>query len=86
VGINKQGGIDYNTNEQNEKAKEADLLTLPEEVEGTNCSNCKYITILDAKAGKGHCNHPKVRLNVTKRMCCALWDNKDSIRSFKKGN
>ncbi len=82
--MNRKGGVDYTDNASNKRAKEADLVTLPKEVEGTNCANCRFVTVLDAKAGTGYCNHPKVKLNVTKRMCCAFWDNKDASRSWEK--
>lgn len=84
MSINKQKGIDYNTNTDNKKAKEADLITLPKEVKGTNCSNCKFVKIIDEKHKIGFCEHPKVKLNVTDHMCCKFWDNKDALRSWEK--
>ncbi len=81
--INDIGGYDYNENEQ-KIAKKVDLITLPKSVEGTNCSNCLYVQILDAKKGLGFCTHKDILLPVTAKMCCALWNNKDAERSWKK--
>lgn len=82
--FNKEDGIDYTSVEDNNKAKKADLITLPEEVKGTNCANCKFVKIIEEKAGLGFCEHPDVKLNVTKRMCCKLWDHNNASRSWKK--
>ncbi len=79
--LNTIGGYDYPKGEQ-PIAKKVDLITLPESVEGTNCFNCLYIKNDDNK--KGFCTHKDIRLNVTKRMCCALWDNKGALRSWEK--
>lgn len=59
--------------------KEVDLIDLPEEVQGTNCGNCMYVD-----EDKDYCNNPNVKLPVTTRMCCALWDRKDVIRPWAR--
>lgn len=79
---NKAGGIDPEEKHLIERAKEADLVTLPKNIEGTNCYNCMYIT--DKSKDAGFCNHPKVKMLVNGRMCCALYDNKGILRSFGK--
>lgn len=79
---NKQGGLDADENYLLERAKKADLVTLPENIEGTNCFNCKFITNKSTKSG--FCNHPKIKMLVNGRMCCALWDNKNCYRGFGK--
>jgi hypothetical protein len=62
-------------------AKHADLITLPADVEGTNCGNCRHVR----DKGKGHyCNHPELEKSpVNERMCCKYWDNKGVIRHFE---
>ena len=60
------------------KAKRVDLVTLPSKIEGTNCSNCKFIN------SEGFCENKEVQMLVNKRMCCALWDAKGTIRSWIK--
>lgn len=67
--LNEQGGIDYKDPEDLKKAKAVDLVTLP----GDN----KILKM-------GFCDHPKVKLNVTPKTCCALWDNKDAIRAWEE--
>lgn len=63
-----------------ERAKKADLITLPKNVPGTNCSNCKFVT----EKGKGHfCDHPEVQMVVTKKNCCAFWDAEGAIRAWE---
>ena len=80
--INKLGGIDPTESYLIKKAKEADLVTLPVSVKGTNCYNCKYIRNVTQE--RGFCSHPKVQQNVNERMCCALWDAKGIYRVFGK--
>jgi hypothetical protein len=63
------------------RAKNVDLLTLPDSVSGTNCSNCMHV---DGSPEHGYCRHPKVRMPVNEHMCCALWDNRQAIRHFSK--
>ncbi len=80
--LNRQGGVVSDSIEELRRAKKADLVTLPKDVEGTNCFNCKYIK--DKKDKIGYCSHPKVAQDVSNRQCCALWDRKDLIREFGK--
>lgn len=65
------------------RAKEADLVTLPEDITGTNCYNCKWISQYK-RVNYGMCTHPKVRQNVNKRMCCALWARDGMYTPFKR--
>jgi hypothetical protein len=82
MNINKKGGIDPKTPEETHRAKEADLITLPQEIRGTNCFNCRFIRQMNGQAG--FCVHPKVQQSVNGRMCCALWDRDGSIRPWQK--
>ena len=77
---NGQGGFDPQGESQTNKFKKVDLITLPQNVEGTNCSNCRFV---GEKDGKSYCEHKDVHEYVTKRMCCALWDNKGVMRRWK---
>lgn len=81
---NEEGGLEYSDKDQ-KTAKKVDLITLPSSIEGTNCSNCKYVKITDKEKGLGFCEHKDVQLPVTARMCCALWDHMDVKRSWEKG-
>lgn len=81
---NNKGGFSYADSLQVSRAKAADLITLPRNVEGTNCGNCSFIKIIDKQKGTGFCIHPQVQLPVTARMCCAFWDNKGATRQWKK--
>ena len=54
------------------RAKRADLITLPAEVTGTNCGNCRFMKVHE---DHGYCDHPDVRMHVNKRMCCKWWDH-----------
>jgi hypothetical protein len=63
-----------------ERAKAADLVTLPKGVKGTNCANCRFV---DGDT----CTNPKVRQRLkdgAARMCCALWDAVGTKRAWKK--
>ena len=75
---NELGGLIYPQADV-AKAKAADLITLPSDVKGTNCSNCKFIKLPDK-----FCQHPKLQLPVAETMCCAYWDNKGAVRQWKE--
>jgi hypothetical protein len=60
-----------------ERARRADLITLPEKIEGTNCGNCKFVDLKNE-----YCNHPNVDQKVTSRNCCALWDQAGTKREW----
>lgn len=76
--LNKEGGYDY-TGKALETARNADLITLPPGIEGTNCAagNCMY-------RDNGLCIHPRIKLPVTDRMSCGWWDNTEVIRPWGK--
>lgn len=80
--LNRQGGVETTSVEELRRAKKADLVTLPKDVKGTNCFNCKYIK--DIKHKIGYCSHPKVAQDVSEHQCCALWDSKGIYREFGK--
>lgn len=67
----RRGAIHYDspklTPVERDRARRVDLIVLPAHVQGTNCGNCRYFS-------QDYCSHPEVRLPVTQRMCCALWD------------
>jgi hypothetical protein len=65
------GGIDPKNDEEMERAKNADLITLP----GGSKADVK---------GKKLCYNDKVDMYVTVRMCCAYWDNDGVKRPWKK--
>lgn len=60
-----------------ERARRADLVTLPEGTEGTNCGNCKFVE------DGGYCGNPKVDQPVNDHMCCALWDADGTQRAWQ---
>ncbi len=69
--LNMEGGIDPKSDLDMEKARKADLITLPG---GSKA---------DAMS-KRLCYNEKVKMFVTERMCCAYWDNKAVKRPWKK--
>lgn len=77
--VDDQGGL---KGTDAERAKEADLITLPEGVTGTNCSNCLFIREIKGRRQK-HCVHPKVDMPVNNRNCCKHWDAEGTLRHFK---
>lgn len=59
--------------------KEADFITYPEDVKGSNCGNCQY-------QEEGVCHHPKLKSQpVTPRNCCAYWDAPGALRDWQTG-
>lgn len=82
---NKLGGINETDKAALNRAKEVDLITLPKNVEGTNCYNCKWISSHeDERYDASMCTHPKVRQYVNERMCCILWTSSGEYRPFKR--
>ncbi len=69
--LNEEGGIDPKTEEDMQKAKTADLITLP--------GGSKALA-----TSKKMCYNEKVKMYVTSRMCCAYWDNAEVKRPWKK--
>lgn len=76
---NKNGGMDYENRNDISRARKVDLITLPKNIAGTNCENCKFVNLF-----KMFCTHPDILLYVTDRMCCAMWDREGSIREWQK--
>lgn len=72
--INEHGTAD----EKLERAKAADLMTLPEGIEGTNCANCRFVDL-----EREYCTHKDVDQKVSPRMCCALWDAEGAKREWE---
>jgi hypothetical protein len=60
--LNEQGGIDPKTQDEMERAKKADLITLPGGAK-SDATNKKF------------CYNEKIKMFVTVRMCCGYWDN-----------
>ena len=77
---NHQGGFDPQTPEQMAKWKAVDLITLPSDVTGTNCSNCMHVS---KQQGTGYCTHPEIQDFITQDMCCAKWNNKGVKRLWE---
>jgi hypothetical protein len=69
--------------EDTERARSVDLISLPIDVKGTNCGNCKFV--FKGKEG-GYCTNNKVNMPVNDRMCCALWDNEGVRRAWEGGS
>jgi hypothetical protein len=69
--LNDEGGIDPRNEEEMERAKKADLITLPggSKADVTN---------------KKLCYNDNIKIYVTVRMCCAYWDNIGVKRPWKK--
>lgn len=62
-------------------AKRVDLVTLPDDVAGANCGNCKkWIVPWEVN---GFCSHPEVQMEVSRSQCCARWEHPDMIRAWE---
>lgn len=68
--LNDEGGIDPKNDKETDRAKKADLITLPG---GTKA---------DATTRR-YCNNEEIKMFVTVRMCCAYWDNVGVKRPWK---
>ncbi len=68
--LNGVGGIDPKNKDEMDRAKTADLITLP----GGSDAEAKT---------KRYCDHSAIRMFVTVRMCCGYWDNEGVKRPWK---
>lgn len=62
-----------------ERAKAADLVTLPPDVTGTNCANCRFVS-------GNTCLNPHVHQHLADgatRMCCIYWDAPGTKRAWQ---
>lgn len=73
---NKLMGINAQTKDELERAKDVDLITFPLKIDGTNCGNCQFIK-------KGYCENERVDQRVNNRMCCVLWSAPGEYRQFE---
>jgi len=69
--LNEQGGINPKNDEEMDRAKKADLITLP----GGSKADA---------TSKRRCYNDKINMFVTVRMCCGYWDNAGVKRPWKK--
>jgi hypothetical protein len=65
--------------EAKDRAKAVDLITLPDDVKGTNCGLCVWID-----EDGDYCTNPKVDMPVNERMCCNLWQRHGTLREYEK--
>lgn len=82
---NIEGGVDPVTPSGLRRAAGVDLITLPPDIEGTNCSNCMFAVRRRTEAAEFWCDHPDVELPISPRMCCARWDNPRVRRPWHVG-
>jgi hypothetical protein len=80
---NKLGGVNEMDKPALERAKKVDLITLPDDIDGTNCYNCKWISS-HKNEYDAMCTHPKVRQYVNERMCCIMWSRTGEYRPFQR--
>lgn len=81
--LDEQGGIVPPDNMM-EASEEFDFVTLPEEIPGTNCRNCRFAKEVDEENEVYVCTHPSLYgLHITERNCCALWDAEGTLRHWK---
>lgn len=67
------GGIEP---ENKQAAREYDLITMPEGIDGTSCANCSHME------ESGMCDLLKIHVN--ERMCCNAWHHRGMLRDYEK--
>ena len=83
IEINEQGGVVPRNSSERNRAKLADLGTLPPGVMGSSCGNCRFMQLDLDKKELGHCSHKYVRQIVSVKMRCAYWDAEGFLRAAK---
>jgi len=76
---NDQGGLTPLNETDSAAAQNAELFTLPVDVDGASCASCKYFRTTDDNKGLGLCQNPEVRQDVTVRMLCQFWENPGAL-------
>ena len=76
----KNGGVIPDNIDEQKRAQQVDLITLPRGLEGTSCGNCEFFNIISYKVG--HCGNPSVNQKVSQNECCNQWKHKGMIRNF----
>ncbi len=61
-----------------DKARAAKLVSLPLNMKGANCGNCKAFEPYQENSCKGHCSNPKLNMRVYDSQICRHWNNPDS--------
>jgi hypothetical protein len=61
-----------------QRAKDADLVKLPDDIEGTSCSNCMYMD-----SDNDYCTNEDVDQPVDPHECCQYWDNPKAKRKWR---
>jgi hypothetical protein len=61
-----------------ERARNAELITLPNDVRGKNCHSCVFM------GSNGMCEHPEVRLAVNARQGCKYWTAPGIYKAWKE--
>ncbi len=61
-----------------ERAKAAELVTLPMDVQGKSCKSCDYF--VDAES---RCVNAKVDMPVTEHQACRWWANPGTFKTWK---
>lgn len=54
---------------QEKRAVDSDLIKLPQDHEGANCGNCKYL------GEKWFCKNKEIQMTVAANMCCNYHDS-----------
>lgn len=67
----------YKDPAQEDRARQSDLVALPESVDGARCGNCRFFLSVHSQ-----CCHPKVDLPVLAHMCCCFWDAEGTVNLF----
>jgi SPP1 gp7 family putative phage head morphogenesis protein len=76
VNLDRQGGEEPSISAI--ALRQADFITYPEDVKGSNCGNCEY------QKG-GICRHPSLDGQpVNERNCCAYWNSPGTFRGWKQ--
>jgi hypothetical protein len=74
--LDRQGGV---VPTARDRAKKAELVTLPADVPGKNCGTCVYGQ-LNPKDEIGPCKHPQVMMLVSARQGCKFWTHPGVIK------
>ncbi len=77
--VNKFKGINDMNEQAMDRATSSHLVTLPTEIDGANCFNCRNLILGDKT--KGFCSHPLIKQFVNERMHCMFWDNRKSLKA-----
>jgi hypothetical protein len=64
--------------------RSVDFITLPPDVQGTNCGNCLFANLSQRIGDDFFCRNKSIWQYVNERNCCSRWDHHGTLRNGRE--